>query len=40
MSPRRAVRIVPWGAGDLALLERLVGDPEMMEHLGGPESAG
>jgi RimJ/RimL family protein N-acetyltransferase len=39
MSPRRAVRIVPWGAGDLALLERLVGDPEMMEHLGGPESA-
>ena len=33
-----AVRIVPWGAGDLALLEQLVGDPEMMEHLGGPES--
>jgi hypothetical protein len=34
-----AVRIVPWGGSDLALLERLVGDPAMMEHLGGPESA-
>ena len=34
-----AVRIVPWGAGDLALLEQLVGDPAMMEHLGGAESA-
>ena len=33
------VRIVPWGAGDLALLEQLVGDPAMMEHLGGAESA-
>ena len=34
-----AVRIVPWGEGDLALLEQLVGDRAMMEHLGGPESA-
>jgi RimJ/RimL family protein N-acetyltransferase len=36
-----AVRIEPWGAGagDLALLEQLVGDPAMTEHLGGPESA-
>ena len=34
-----AVRIVPWGDGDLALLEQLVGDPAMMEHLGGAESA-
>jgi RimJ/RimL family protein N-acetyltransferase len=34
-----AVRIVPWGAGDLALLQQLVGDPAMMEHLGGAESA-
>jgi RimJ/RimL family protein N-acetyltransferase len=30
--------IVPWGAGDLGLLERLVGDPAMIEHLGGPET--
>jgi RimJ/RimL family protein N-acetyltransferase len=33
-----AVRLEPWGKGDLALLEQLVGDPQMMEHLGGPES--
>jgi RimJ/RimL family protein N-acetyltransferase len=33
-----AVRIEPWGAGDLPLLEQLVGDPAMMEHLGGPET--
>lgn len=32
------VRIEPWAAGDLGLLEQLVGDPQMMEHLGGPES--
>ena len=31
-------RIEPWGEGDLPLLERLLGDPAMMEHLGGPES--
>lgn len=30
-------RIEPWGAGDLALLERL-NDPEMTKHVGGPES--
>ena len=35
---RRAVRIEPWGAGDLALLEGLLGDPRMMEHLGGAET--
>jgi len=29
----------PWGEDDLSLLERLLGDPAMMEHLGGPESA-
>jgi RimJ/RimL family protein N-acetyltransferase len=33
-----SVRIVPWGPGDLPLLEELLGDPAMMEHLGGPES--
>jgi hypothetical protein len=33
------VRIVPWGKDDLALLEKLLGDPAMMEHLGGPESS-
>lgn len=35
MSP---VRLEPWGEGDLPLLEQLLGDPRMMEHLGGPES--
>lgn len=38
MSDRTAVRIEPWGEGDLPLLEALLGDPEMMQHLGGPES--
>ena len=32
------VTLEPWGSGDLALLERLMGDPRMTEHLGGPES--
>jgi hypothetical protein len=32
------VRIEPWGEGDLPLLERLLGDREMTEHVGGPES--
>jgi RimJ/RimL family protein N-acetyltransferase len=32
------VRIEPWAAGDLPLLEQLLGDPAMMEHLGGPET--
>jgi RimJ/RimL family protein N-acetyltransferase len=27
----------PWGDGDLPLLERLMGDPGMTVHLGGPE---
>jgi RimJ/RimL family protein N-acetyltransferase len=38
MSGAGPVRIVAWGEGDLPLLEKLVGDPAMMEHLGGPES--
>ncbi len=28
----------PWSEGDLPLLERLMGDPAMTEHLGGPET--
>ncbi len=36
---RPAVRLEPWGPGDLDLLTRLVGDPAMMEHVGGPEGA-
>src|SRR5262245_36936981 len=31
------VRIDPWGAGDLPLLERL-NEPDMTEHVGGPET--
>jgi RimJ/RimL family protein N-acetyltransferase len=30
--------LAPWSSGDLPLLERLMGDPRMTEHLGGPES--
>jgi RimJ/RimL family protein N-acetyltransferase len=33
------VRLEPWGEGDLPLLEKTMGDPEMTVHLGGPESA-
>lgn len=33
-----SVEIRPWLLSDHALLERLMGDPAMMEHLGGPES--
>lgn len=32
------VRIERWSEGDLPLLEKLLADPAMMEHLGGPES--
>ena len=32
------VELQAWGPGDLPLLQRLLGDPAMMEHLGGPES--
>ena len=32
------VRVEEWGPGNLALVERLMGDPAMTEHLGGPES--
>jgi len=33
-----SVRIEPWGKGDLPLLQKCLGDPAMMEHLGGPMS--
>jgi RimJ/RimL family protein N-acetyltransferase len=33
------VHLEPWGPDDLPLLERLLGDPVMMAHLGGPESS-
>ncbi|MEX2554727.1 MAG: GNAT family N-acetyltransferase [Actinomycetota bacterium] len=33
-----AVHIVPWGTNDLPLLEKLLGDPEMTHHIGGPET--
>src|SRR4051812_26780384 len=32
------VTLEPWAGGDLPLLERLMGDPSMTEHLGGSES--
>ena len=32
------VSIRPWTAGDLQLLQRLLGNPDTMIHLGGPES--
>ena len=32
-----SVELERWGPGDLPLLQRLLGDPAMMEHLGGPE---
>jgi RimJ/RimL family protein N-acetyltransferase len=38
MSEQSAVRLEPWGEGDLPLLEKLMGDLEMTEHLGGPET--
>jgi RimJ/RimL family protein N-acetyltransferase len=34
------VRIEPWGTGDIAVLQKALGDPAMMTHLGGrPETA-
>jgi RimJ/RimL family protein N-acetyltransferase len=32
------IRIEPWGPDDRPLLEGLLGDPRMMEHLGEPET--
>jgi RimJ/RimL family protein N-acetyltransferase len=33
-----SVRLEPWGEGDLPLLRKTLGDPEMTKHLGGVES--
>jgi RimJ/RimL family protein N-acetyltransferase len=38
MTEQPRVRLDPWGEGDLPLLRRLLGDPAMTAHLGGPES--
>lgn len=38
MSNRGAVRIEPWADGDLPILEKALGHPEMTRHIGGPES--
>lgn len=32
------VRIEPWSESDLEVVEKVMGDPRMTEHLGGPES--
>jgi RimJ/RimL family protein N-acetyltransferase len=32
------LKLQPWSEDDLPLLEKLLGDPAMMTHLGGPES--
>lgn len=39
MDPISCVALRPWAADDLRLLERLLGDPAMMLHLGGPETS-
>ena len=36
---RHKVSLRPWSEADLQLLERLMGDPEMTLHLGGPETS-
>jgi RimJ/RimL family protein N-acetyltransferase len=36
--PTPSVSLRPWRSTDLHLLERLMGDPQMTEHLGGPET--
>jgi len=38
VSDQSTVRLDPWGEDDLPLLEELMGDPQMTEHLGGPET--
>jgi RimJ/RimL family protein N-acetyltransferase len=38
VSDAAAVHLEPWGPDDLGLVERLMGDPVMAEHVGGPET--
>lgn len=38
MDPNAPIVLRPWSEADLPLLEQLLGDPAMTEHLGGPES--
>ncbi|WP_410962534.1 GNAT family N-acetyltransferase, partial [Salmonella sp. SAL4358] len=38
MSSQVDLILRPWSEEDLPLLEKLLGDPAMMEHLGGPET--
>lgn len=33
-----SVALLPWSQEDLPLLQQLMGDPDVMEHLGGPET--
>jgi len=33
-----SIHLEPWAEDDLPLLQALLGDPAMMEHLGGPEA--
>ena len=33
-----SIHLEPWAEDDLPLLQALLGDPAMMEHLGGPET--
>jgi RimJ/RimL family protein N-acetyltransferase len=37
MSERLLVHLEPWSRGDLPLLEKMLRDPGMTEHIGGPE---
>jgi len=36
--PSPALHLRPWAEGDFPLMEKLLGDPAMTEHLGGPET--
>ncbi len=37
-SQRSTIRLEMWGPDDFPLLEELLGDPTMAEHIGGPET--